>query len=179
MQIDKFCTGKRGKALYKLDAGLADYYNYYKQKNTFTSEASKFSPSKKSLVVDSKLYKQIVKDYFLLLSQELITNPEGISISPLGLLRIRKRKMSFQELTNIRKLKIDWRASKDSGSLVYHTNEHSNHHFYWTSWSKNPRYIFLPMYVFVANRLNIKRKTKPVLQSKIDFYSKNFRYGSS
>ena len=123
IDFEKFCKGKRGKSKVITDYGLKDFYKYYQNTVTFKTFTSKYGQPSTGLIVDKDIYYKIIKEYFKLLSERLLKDPDGVRIIPLGILQITKRRMDFEKLSNKPGgLKIDYKTSKEKGMIVYQLN---------------------------------------------------------
>lgn len=172
IDFSKFCVGKRGKSKIFIDYGVKDFYNYYKKTVTFDTFTSKYSQPNTGLIVDEKFYYSIIKEFFKLIAETLLTSPDGIVISPLGTLQVTKRRMDFEKLSQKPGgLKIDYKASKKAGSIVYHLNEHRSFCSYRIGWKRPTNSKLFRAYVFRPTRQN-KRKLaqKLINQPTLDFF---------
>lgn len=157
MSIDfsKFCVGKRGKSKVATDYGLKDFYNYYQKTVNFKTFTSKYSQPSTGLIVDKETYYKIVKEYFKLISEKLLKDPDGVSIFPMGVLQVTKKRMDFEKLANTPGgLKIDYKTSKEKGMIVYHLNEHRSYCSYRFNWRKPGAVKVTKAYAFRATRQN-------------------------
>jgi hypothetical protein len=174
MSIDfsKFCVGKRGKSKVKTDYGIKDFYKYYKETVTFKTFTSKYSQASTGLIVDEQTYYKIIKEYFKLLAEELLKNPDGIPITPMGILNVTKRRMDFEKLSNTPGgLKIDYKTSKEKGMIVYHLNEHRSYCSYRFGWKRPLGFKFARAYMFKPTRQNKRELAKRLTTDlTLDFF---------
>lgn len=174
MSIDfnTFCVGKRGKSRIPTDYGLKDFYKYYKKAVNFKTFSSKYSEPSKGIIVDEKTYIKIIKEYFQLLAQKMLSDPDGVTILPLGNLKVVKKRMDFEKLSNKPGgLKIDYKTSKEKGMIVYHLNEHRSYCSYRISWGRPNNTRASRAYNFLPTRQN-KRKlaSKLISEPTLDFF---------
>ena len=107
-------------------------------------------------------YMAILDEYFKLVSEGLLAGKRSFKIPMnLGFIVINKRKV---DLSNLRR--VDWKATNESGTKVYHLNEHSDGYDYKVDWNRpihttrNSR-----MYNFNPTR-KIKRTLAKLIKSK-------------
>ena len=174
MSIDfsKFCVGKRSKSKVLTDYGLKDYYKYYKKTVNFKAFASKYSQPTNNLVVDSSTYYKIIKEYFQLVSEKVLKDPGGVHLTPLGTLKITKKRMDFEKLMNKPGgLKIDYKTSKEKNMIVYHLNEHRSYCAYRFQWVRPVSFKAARAYNFKATRQNKRSLAKILITDlTVDFF---------
>lgn len=174
IDFEKFCRKPKGsKSRYTIDFSLDNYYDYYCATVTYDNFTTKFSKSSTGLIVtDKKQYKNIIKDMIILIVKKLLSNPDSLSLPGLGLFKIEKIKMGFKALAAKKKLKIDYKKSKEAKQIVYHLNEHSNGYYYAIKWYRNTKQN---KFLFYYN-LRVQQKVKKNLGKQIktsqytDFY---------
>lgn len=163
IDFSKFCVGKKGKSKYNTDFGIEDFYKYYSKTVTFETFTSAYSNPSTGLIVNKSLYKKILKEYFDLLADKLLSDPDGILMSPLGFLQVTKKRMDFEKLsTKPGGLKIDYKASKEAGRIVYHLNEHRSYCAYRIGWQRPMNSKIFRLYNFKPTR-QLKRRLAKIL----------------
>ena len=133
-----------------------DIYAYYKK------------TSIPELVLPYKKWREILVDLNKAIMNNIIDEAQTIRMGcNIGRLRIRKHKMSFKDVNNLR---IDWEKTKKTGVKVYHLNEHRNGYRYRFYWVKG-RIEGGTMYSFIPTREN-KRRLAKVLKTDLtkDYY---------
>lgn len=174
MSIDfnKFCVGKRGKSKIKADYGLKDFYKFYKAKVNFEKFSSKYSSPSTGVIVDQATYYKIIKEYFSLLAEKLLSDPDGVSIFPMGNLITVKKKMDFEKLSaKPGGLKIDYKTSKEKGMIVYHLNEHRSYCSYRIHWGRPGNTKASRAYNFRMTRQNKRELAKRLFNDMtLDFF---------
>lgn len=135
---------KRGKRKILSSFGLQDFYKYYK--------------SKTKNPVDYKTYSAVIKQFNDAVLDEIVYNSREFSIpGRLGKLRIKRFKNNFlteEGDLNRTFLKPDWKRTWElwrrlypektdqeiknvkEKKLIYHTNEHTDNHYYRFYWDK-------------------------------------------
>ena len=84
--------------------------------------------------VEYRVFRDIRKDYFKYLREELIENGKEVKLPcRMGTIQIVKHKP--KEYTG-KSLRIDYAESKKAGKIIYHLNEHSNFYKYRVYWNK-------------------------------------------
>lgn len=147
---------KQPKKRVKIDYGIHDVYNHYKEK----VEVGLRKPY--------KLFAAVLKDMNTCIMNEILLNSQEIKLPyHLGHLRIKKSKMSFRNKNNLR---INWLATKKAGKKIYHTNDHRNNYKYRFLWLKGKHPGGTP-YSFIPTRTN-KRRLSKILQTQpeIDYH---------
>jgi len=172
IDFEKFCVGKRGKSKVITDYGLQDFYKYYQKTVSFDSFTSKYSQPSTGLVVSKEVYYQIIKEYFKLLSEQLLKDPLGARVAPIGIFRVAKKKMDFNKLSNKPGgLKIDYKTSKAQGKIVYYLNEHRSYCSYRFEWLRPMAFKIARAYTFKATRQNKRALAKLLINDfTLDFF---------
>lgn len=84
--------------------------------------------------VQFKVYKEILYDYFKFLRDELLEHARELRLPcRLGYLSIIKKKPKTYTGASLR---VDYKASKECGKIIYHLNEHSDGYKYRAYWCK-------------------------------------------
>ena len=172
MDFNKFCVGRRGKNKVVTDYGISDFYKYYKKSTQFEKFSSKYSEDSSNLIADKETYYKIIKEYFKLLAEKLLTDPDGVTIKPLGNLYVGKKRMDFEQLASKPGgLKIDWKTSKEKGIIVYYLNEHRSYCAYRFSWTRPQSFGIARLYTFKATRQNKRTLAKRLINDlTLDFF---------
>lgn len=172
IDFEKFCVGKRGKSKVITDYGLKDFYKYYQKTVTFQSFSSKYSQPSTGLIVSKETYYKIIKEYFSLIANKIMTQPDGVRISPMGILQVTKKRMDFEKLSNKPGgLKIDYKTSKEKGMIVYYLNEHRSYCAYRFYWHKPAGNKITRAYVFKPTRQNKRALAKSLINNlTLDFF---------
>lgn len=142
----------------QVDYTLDDIYKYYI--DTHPDE---------EMYVDKKTFKKIIYMFNKKIMQAVLDDSETFKIPKrLGLLRIKKSKMSFKEGMSC---KIDWDATRKYGKTIYHMNDHTNNYRYRFFWQKGTcNAVNKSAYCFEATRTE-KRKLAYLLKNNItDYY---------
>lgn len=173
IDFSTFCVGKRGKNKWKVNYGIKDYYKYYTKTVSFKSiSSSKYFKGTNPPIVDEKLYRQIVKDYFSMIARDTIFKSKVVKLPLFGHLAVKKRKMNFSFLSEKQGgLKIDFKKSKEAGKIVHHLNEHRNNYSYGFKWYRAANSLFQPFYYLSITRTNKRLLAQTLLTNKsIDYY---------
>lgn len=173
IDFNTFCVGKRGKNKWRVDYGMKDYYKYYAKTVTFSSVSkSKYFKGTNPPIVDERLYRQIVKDYFSIIARDVIFKSKVVRIPLFGHLSVRKRKMNFSFLSEKQGgLKIDFKKSKEAGKIVHHLNEHRNNYSYGFKWERILSSHFQKFYYLSITRTNKRLLAQTLLNNKnIDYF---------
>lgn len=96
-----------------------------------------------------------------------ILETEEVKLPIIGTLRVKKVKQKFVQ----NKMKVDWKATKESGKVCYHMNEDREGYFYRFSWRKN-KIKGVSYYSFVPERYNLRRRLAKFLKENpsADFF---------
>ncbi len=172
IDFNKFCVSKRGPGKHLIDFGVSDYYKYYKKTVSFRSSASKYGSKDPDIIIEEKLYKKIIRDFFSLVARDLMFKAQIVKIPLLGEFSIRKKKMDFKLLSEKKSgLKIDYKKSKEAKTIVYHLNEHRNNCSYKFLWNKMRSNLHHNFYYFAPTRQNKRLLAQTLLtDKKIDFF---------
>jgi hypothetical protein len=159
----------RGKRKFQTEFGARDYYKYYRKKSKFP----------KHLHVDkllgSSLFRQILSEYFKLISEELFKNNSFMLPCGFGWLSIIKLKPKIIGRRGQVLLSIDWKESKKLKKKVYHLNEHREGYVYKFHWKKPRHHKGISWYKFKPSRFNNRHLAKLLKEDKsIDFFDKTF-----
>lgn len=135
---------------------LCDAYEYYKVYYDAPKFQSRYALNTVD-IVPKKLYKAILKDFFIALKNKILYNAAAIDIPfNLGYIKIQKKKMNLTALTRDKNnLKVDWAETKKHKKIIYHLNDHRNgcrYKWYWNK--KRIRVQNCFPYKFIASRAN-------------------------
>ena len=118
--------------------------------------------------VDYTTYRAIVTDYFKYLQHRLIEEGKTIKLPyRMGSLQIVKSKPKHLDK---RSLRIDYKATKETGKLIFLLNEHSDMYKYRYLWSKVD--MMVPnksKYQLVATRANKRRLAEIIKNRELDY----------
>lgn len=142
----------------QVDYTIDDIYKYYIENH-----------QDKEMQIDKKTFKKILYAFNKKIMNAILDDSETFKLPKrLGILRIKKSKMSFKEGMSA---KIDWAATKKYGKTIYHMNDHTNNYryrFYWSKLSCNA--TNKTAYCFEATRTE-KRRLAYLLKNQItDYY---------
>lgn len=140
--------------MYTKEIGLKDFYKFYKEKTSKTNKK----------IVDYKLYRDILKEFNILLREQILNN-ENIQLPyNLGKLGITKFEVNYDP-TKQHKWKVDFKKTKELGYKVYYGSEYG----YRWKWSKG-KLIGKRYYHFKPCREASRSITKQ-LNKGIDYYT--------
>lgn len=105
---------------------LAGFYSEYLDKN----------PKGSSSYLTSKQYRDILELHFQLSMHHLITSGNPFKMVGMGFISIKKVRPTYDN-----QKKIDWKRSKESGTTIYHSNNHSNGYYGRIRWEKSKTYL--------------------------------------
>lgn len=137
---------------------IPDFYNYYLTLIEFDTIYQ----------IDYKLYRQIVSDYFMHITEEVLENSKEYKFPcRLGTLCIVKRRpKNFDN----KSLRIDYHESKLQNKAVYFINEHSDYYKFRYHWCKKESIILnKTRYQFVATRNNKRRLAQIIKNREHDY----------
>ena len=120
-------------------------------------------------VVDYKTYRAVCEEFNKkTVDKILLESGEFLLPYRLGEIRIQKKKMQFDTA----KMKIDWKATREAGTRVYHMNDHrDNYRYRWYWKKKNVIVQNKTMYSFIASRANKRELARLLKTSKsIDYF---------
>lgn len=107
---------------YTKDIGLKDFYNYYKET----------AIRKNRIYVDYKTFTNIIKDFNTEIKNKIVYEAERIDLPyKLGKLSVKKFTNTYTE-TNKKNWRVNYKASKEKGYIVYHASEYG----YRWKWNK-------------------------------------------
>lgn len=154
---------KRQGGTYKADIVISDIINMYQEAYKDT----------KTVILDKKLHRQILEDYYKLLMEGLIYKAKVYEFGHgLGHLYIQKKKMKLQYLQTENKMQLDYRTSMKTEKKVFHLNEHTNGFRMKFKWAKTGSQKFSNKYkyLFLATRHNKRALAKRLLTDKTADY---------
>ncbi len=175
---------KKGQRKYLIDYGIKDYYKFYKihadsyvTKSKYDTEEYQF----KNPIVEYKEFTSILREFFSIMSNEIMQNNEEFKIPyKFGSISIKKFKPKVYTKRSTIGLPIDWAASKKLGKKVYFTNDNRDGFVYRWKWTKQYKSMrSVNWYKFISCRANkralavvLKDKTKDFLEQKQIIYIK-------
>lgn len=118
--------------------------------------------------IDYTTYRKIITDYFCYLRDQLLEESKEVKLPyRMGSIQIVKKKPKHLDS---RSLRIDYKATKELGKLVYLLNEHSSYYKYRLYWNKQDMLITnKSKYQIVLTRAN-KRNLATIIKNKIHDY---------
>lgn len=140
-----------------VEIGNRDFYEFYKQN----------SINKEKEFVDYSTYTKILKDFNLLLRDEIIYKAEKVRLPyRMGYLYVRKFEHIYHE-KNKRLWNIDFKATKEQGKTIYHGNKYG----YGWRWHKKACIVKGKKYYrFRACRKANRLIADAVKNKQLDFY---------
>lgn len=114
--------------------------------------------------IDYTTFRAIIDDYFRYLRDEIIENGKEVKLPcRLGTVRIVKHK---PKQYNNKSLRVDYKASRDHGKLLFHLNEHTDGFKYRYYWNKQNMIITnKTKYQLTMTRAN-KRRLAVILKNR-------------
>lgn len=124
----------------KVDCATIEFWKHY---------VSRFKQSNKKVPVTMSTYRKIIGEYNKEISRQLLEGKTYKIPYRLGYFSIiRRPTMIGTIINNKHALKIDFKATKEEGKVIYHMNEHTEYQFcqvYWFRPSlRSQKYIFKP-----------------------------------
>ena len=118
--------------------------------------------------VEYRKFRDIINDYFRYLRDEIIENGKEVRLPcRMGTLQVVKHK---PKTYTSKSLRVDYKATKESGKTVFYLNEHTNYFKYRFLWSKqNMLTKNKTKYQLIMTRAN-KRRLAYLLKGKIRDY---------
>ena len=158
--------GKRGKGKLPANHGMKDFYSFYRKMYKYKPFKSKYLDKVPTYVVDYKTYANIIRDYNMLVIDEIINHGTLFKVpAGLGTIRIEKKKMKIGYLKEKRYLKVDWKKSQEYNKIIYHLNEHTDGFRYKWKWGKIRMLVqHRTAYHFMPTRA-AKRRLAGILQT--------------
>jgi hypothetical protein len=147
---------RRGKGKYTNCITIKNFYKHYLEQN----------PKDSDTYCTQKEFLDIAKTYLKNLAL-FVVDDAGVVTLPyrLGVIAVRKYK------SNLRKVPIDWKATKEEGCIVYNFNYHSNGYRYRVHWNKKRCRVKNKMYYsFQLTRQNNRRIAENIKSKKIDYF---------
>ena len=152
-------TKPRGKGVVGSTLGLRDSFKDFNKKQ---AAGNPFS-------VDYKTYRSVCEEFNKKVVEDILYEAGEFKLPyRLGEIRIQKKKMLFETS----KMKIDWKATKEAGLIVYHMNDHrDNYRYRWYWKKKNVIVQNKTLYSFIPSRAN-KRELAKLLKTEksIDYF---------
>tara|TARA_Y100001973_G_C5176974_1_gene322536 strand:- start:743 stop:1213 length:471 start_codon:yes stop_codon:yes gene_type:complete len=149
----------RGKGIVGHTLGLRDSFKAF---NKDQSPESLF-------FIDYKTYRSVCEKFNKKVVEDILYNAGEFKLPyRLGEIRIQKKKMKF----DTSKMKINWKATKESGFRVYHMNDHrDNYRYRWYWKKKNVIVQNKTLYSFIPSRANKRELAKLLKTDKsIDYF---------
>jgi len=149
----------RGKGIVGHTLGLRDSFKAF---NKDQSPESLF-------FIDYKTYRSVCEKFNKKVVEDILYNAGDFKLPyRLGEIRIQKKKMKF----DTSKMKINWKATKESGFRVYHMNDHrDNYRYRWYWRKKNVIVQNKTLYSFIPSRANKRELAKLLKTDKsIDYF---------
>jgi hypothetical protein len=144
--------GKIGPTL-----GLRDSYKEFKKQ-----ELGYFD-------IDYKTYRAINEEFNKEVVKYILMDAGEFELPyRLGSIRIQKKKMKFSPDS----MKVDWKATRETGKRVYHLNDHSDNYRYKWYWKKSNAIVQnKSLYSFTASRANKRELARLIKNEKlIDYF---------
>jgi hypothetical protein len=148
----------RSKNKVQVDYTIDDIYKYYNELH-----------KDDELKIDATTFKKVLYSFNKKILNAIVEGSETFKIPKrLGLLRVKKVKMSFKDGASC---KIDWAMTKKYGKTIYHMNDHTGNYRYRFYWQKSTcNAINKTAYSFEATRYD-KRKLARLLKNHVtDYY---------
>lgn len=151
---------KRGKGKVQGSLKLRDAYKRY----------IKEYPKGDTFFVEYKEYREVCELNNKLALKLILEESEVYKMyANLGDIEIEKKKMILTNLEN--KMKVDWKASKEAGTRIFHLNEHSDGHKYKFKWNKKTsRITNKKAYSLIINRTD-KRRLAAHIKAGRDYFN--------
>lgn len=155
IKTKKYRVSNKRKELYRLTYTIYDFYQNFEHNKTISKEK----------------YISILKDFFLMLTEKVITDRKKIELpNNLGSHRIKKIKQNKNKPP-----RIDFNKSKLLGVKVYHLNNHSSGFYFRWYWDKYPYLIKnKKMYKFELTKTNSLLLAKEIFRCNRDPYIKDY-----
>jgi len=135
-----------------------DFYNYYK--DTCVRKGREYE--------DYKTFSAIIKDANLIIRNRMLYNSEKLTIPyRLGDLSVIKYENTYN-LDNIKKWKVDWKATKELGHIVYFESK------YGYKWKWDKKKACVPgrkFYTFKACRKASRLVSDAINNKQLDYYN--------
>ncbi len=149
---------KKKHKFHTKDVSLPDFYNLY------ITKAAK----REREYVPYKLFTAVLRDFNLNLRDKIVLGAErAILPYKLGELYIKKFNVDY-DLDNMKSWKIDYKATKDTGTLIYHTNMVG----YRWKWSKaGMRLRGKKYYNYKPCRQASRMVSDAIKNKKLDYYN--------
>ena len=163
--------GKRNKGKNNSDITLIDLYVPFIKSDPFSiTLTKKLDPER--VQVSRKEFIAMTKLYYKRIMEKIIEEGKVYSLPySLGNIKVEKKKMLMNCLTDTNTFKVDWHKSRELGYKVYHLNEHRDYNRYKIRWEKRGRIKGQGAYKFVPTR-KWKRRLAHILKNnpKMDYF---------
>lgn len=144
---------------YSKEIGNKNFYEYYKE----------LSIKKNKSYVTYKEYSNILKYFNQRCREEIVLKSEKFVMPyKLGTLFIKKFTRTF-DTKNKNNWRVDFKATKEQGKVVYHTNLNG---YYWKWIKKDARVKNQKYYSFKACRKANRMVADAINNKKLDFFEK-------
>lgn len=117
--------------------------------------------------VDYKIYRDIISNFFKLLSDNLIVHGKTVKLPfNLGYLDIVKSRKWFKA----NKLSVDFKSTNELGKTIYYLNDHTDGYKYMCHWSKvGSKIRNINKYRFVLTRTNKRNLAQIIFNKEKDY----------
>ena len=140
----------------KRNKTLVDAYNDFKEE---------FSDEKVMQDIDKATYRNVCIRFNELMSEDIINNAKEFKVpSGLGSIRIKK-------IISNQKRRVDWKATREHDTKIYHLNFHTDGYYYKWFWHKKKAlFTNKSAYSFSPTRKNKRTLASLLKSNSVEFF---------